>query len=821
MYKKLIYTCLIVLFIALIQVLINNRNFVENIGSNSKKIEMSEFIPKDIVINENKWRAINNDPWFEYDKTIQDVRNIQLNISYENNGSLLQVFYTTENNEGYTEKKSKTIITSKNESTYLIDLDKPTNIKKLRIDVTNVAGDIVEFENITINPKIKLLILNKKIIWNTFVFSVLTLLLLAVFINCDYIIKHRYKIAVLLFTLLVIIKIHGSSIGMWNQYIPDNTNNQIDSTLIGEERPVRSDEWLVQTPYMLAQANQSEMFSYYNKNIRTDGQNMVLANAPSLTIEAIGKPFYWGYFLFGKDYGLSWYWCLKVILLLLFSFEISMFLTRGNKAISIVGALWITFSPPVQWWYTTGAGVVELIIYSQAIIVAVIYYFKFDNVKRKITIMLFATINIIGFIFTLYPAVQVPLGILTLLIVSSILIEKRPSIKLKKPEIYVGLSCIVFITSAIVVFYINCRNDIELMMNTVYPGDREINGGTYSWSDLQLYLISWLLPYKDSNYSNNSTLSSAFNLLPLIFLSLIHMFNGKLGNRKLIYPIIVYVLFQISWLFVKYPAIISKLTLFSFVPENRLAGITFAITAMYLSIWFINELFDKKLYNWKQALLLCIILFIFYSYSIHSSQMIEYLGNYSLIAIVGFVLLNFFALLGMRRVFIVSMISLIIVSGMTVNPISRGTDSIYEKEIAKKIYSINKVNENANWAAVDSVVNGQYLVALGIPTLNSVHFYPDFNLWGEMDPTGINQNVYNRYAHIVISLTENETKFILDQADKFTVYMNIDEFKNTGVDYILSSSDLSNFKQLERIYHGEVDHLYIYQWKKAILRKRM
>lgn len=817
MKKKLIYISLIVLVITLIQVIANNRDFVKNMGSISTEIEVNDLIPKDLVYDNNKWIAAGNDSWFEYSNTIHDVRNIKLSISYENKGSVLQVFYTTEENEGYSEQKSVTINTSENKSNYLIQMDKPTDIRKLRIDATNEPGAVVELNNVTINAKDKLDIINKEILWNTLKFSIIIILLSAVFTYIDIIVRHRYKIAAILFVILVVFKIHGSSIGMWNQYIPDSANNTIETTLLGKERPIRSDEWLVQTPYMLAQAHEFKMFSYYNKNIRSDGQNMVLANAPTLTIELIGKPFYWGYFLFGKDYGLSWFWCLKMILLLLFSFEISMLLTRGNKVIAMVGALWIGFSPPIQWWYTTGAGVVELVIYSQAIIVMAIYYFKTDSVKRKVILLILATISSIGFIFTLYPAVQVPLGILTLIIVAAILFENRSKIRMTRQEIYAGLSCIVFIMCALVIFYINCRNDIDLMLNTEYPGNREINGGKYLWSDLQLYLISWLLPYKDSQFSNNSTLSSAFNILPLILLSLAYLFNGRLGNRKLIYPILIYVLFQISWLFVEYPAIISKITLFSFVPENRLAGITLAISAMYLSIWFVNEVIDKKIYNLKQSIIVCFVLFIFYSYSIHSSPMNDYLGHYSLIAIVGFVLLNLIILLGMRRLFVIAILGLIIVSGMTVNPISKGTASIFEKEVANKIYSINKDNEDTNWAAVDSVVNGQYLVALGIPTLNSVHFYPDYKLWREIDPTGAYQNVYNRYAHVVISLTEDETKFVLDQADKFTVYMNIDQFRNTGVDYILSSSDLSKFKQLEMIYYGDTDHLYIYKWNYNLL----
>ena len=106
------------------------------------------------------------------------------------------------------------------------------------------------------------------------------------------------------------------------------TSEKIDPTeksiLIGENRPIRSDEWMVQSTYYMAQAMFDEFYPLYNTNIMDDGLNMILAyNAPVANLSILGKPFNWGFLLLGKEYGLSWYWAFKTIALLLLAFEIS------------------------------------------------------------------------------------------------------------------------------------------------------------------------------------------------------------------------------------------------------------------------------------------------------------------------------------------------------------------------------------------------------------------------------------------------------------------------------------------------------------------
>ena len=257
----------------------------------------------------------------------------------------------------------------------------------------------------------------------------------------DNIIKFRFLIAISIFILLVSFKINGSSIGAWDMYASELIDQTENSLIMGDNRAVRSDEWMVQTTYYMAQAMSEDFYPLYNTNIMDDGLNMILAyNSPVANLSIIGKPFNWGFLLLGKEYGLSWYWAFKTIALWLLAFELSMILTKKMKGISILASFWITFSPAIQWWFMQHVG--DTIFFTLAMIVA--FYKYVENIKdkkwKKLSFSLMFAFSAIGFALVIYPAFQVPLAYLILVFIAVIYFGmfKRPKLK-KDDYIFVSL----------------------------------------------------------------------------------------------------------------------------------------------------------------------------------------------------------------------------------------------------------------------------------------------------------------------------------------------------------------------------------------------
>lgn len=171
----------------------------------------------------------------------------------------------------------------------------------------------------------------------------------------DLFLKLRYLIGVLVIVVIVTFNLNGSSLGVWDKYVSQRDDGKKTDVIFGQNREVRSDEWLVQTPFYLSQAE--EDFSLVNEDYSLNGQNMIIAyNSPVKDITVIGKPFNWGFFFLGRDRGLSFYWAMKLVVMVLLGFEVLMILTKRKKALSLIGAFALTFSPAVQWWFMQHVG---------------------------------------------------------------------------------------------------------------------------------------------------------------------------------------------------------------------------------------------------------------------------------------------------------------------------------------------------------------------------------------------------------------------------------------------------------------------------------
>lgn len=91
------------------------------------------------------------------------------------------------------------------------------------------------------------LIFNEKFIIRSILIFIIYILSMFFYIKgwnngWNLIFKHRYKIAIILFVLCILLELNGSSIAMWSQYVqgPDSIST---GTILGVPRAIRSDEW--------------------------------------------------------------------------------------------------------------------------------------------------------------------------------------------------------------------------------------------------------------------------------------------------------------------------------------------------------------------------------------------------------------------------------------------------------------------------------------------------------------------------------------------------------------------------------------------------
>ena len=135
---------------------------------------------------------------------------------------------------------------------------------------------------------------------------------------------------------------------------------------------------------------------------------------PVKDILILARPFNIGYLLLGEEYGLSFYWYGRLIALLLVTFEMMMLLTNKKKLLSLAGAILITGSPLVSWFYSNY--IVDLLISGQLALLLFNNYLETKNNKLKILYSILLGLSFSWFALTIYPAWQIPLGYMYLMI---------------------------------------------------------------------------------------------------------------------------------------------------------------------------------------------------------------------------------------------------------------------------------------------------------------------------------------------------------------------------------------------------------------------
>ena len=605
----------------------------------------------------------------------------------------------------------------------------------------------------------------------------------------NFLIKYRYLVALILFIILVIFKVNGSSIGVYNTYFPTEGKTAESEVLLGESREIRSDEWMVHTPYYF-----SQYYNDYQKNsnfMSLSGQDMIIGyNAPVKDISLLAKPLIWGYILLGNEYGLSWYWCLKIIIFALASFEVCMIITKKNKVLSVLGAFLISYAPAMQWWFVPH--ICDVFLWGTALLALGYHFFTAKKrwLKNLYTILLPLIASV--FVLALFPSCQIPVGLIAITLLVVFLVRDKKDITFKKKDIF----RIIFmaILALIILGYtiIGSKEAIELLYNTAYPGKRVSLGGNYTIDKIFTNLTTLFLPYKDSNVLNNCEVSTFIHFAPF-FLILFPLMKGKLNahrdNNLLVgKTLFIILIIEIFFMLIGIPETLAKITLFSYI--NRM-DIVYGFTATLFTIYMIYNFFKyKDLITLKQFIIAlaiylgCYLLFI-------NKENLEYLPIYIYIfeiIVFGVILITLY---NKRKYFSLSLIFLLLViSSFTINPVRLGISPIEDHELVKTCQKLNEEDEGY-FLTTDNIQISSLLLANGIKVVNAVNFYPDIAKWTAIDKNKEHEYDYNRYLHLMITLSDvSKTEYNLMQNDLLELKLSLKDLKKWRVKYIVTPIDI-------------------------------
>lgn len=609
----------------------------------------------------------------------------------------------------------------------------------------------------------------------------------------ELIYEYRFVLSFLLLIMLVSLKISGSSMGCWKLFLGDGESG----IRLGEPRVWRSDEWGTLTPLCFRQ--QYNTLGSYNRYSQTLGSiltdNMLVYGQPSWDILTLFRPFYWGYLFFGSERGLSWFWCSRLIVLFLSWFELGMFITGGQKKLSVMLSICVSFAPFLQWWFAIN-GLVEMLIYGACFVLGSNYLVSRAFNPRKIAVAVGMAVCAVGYVLTFYPTWMVPVAWGFVPLFLWVVIWNFDRKVLRRVDVVPWLLIFVITAAGLTVLAVTSWDVIKAELNSVYPGNAPLSsGGTGLW---------WMMKYPISlvsRFSMNELIvenSSIICFAPAGFILALWVIIKEKKKDPLLILLLGINLFLAWYYCVGIPKWLAKMLLLSFVNSNRGPQVLgFLRLTLFVRAVALKEKAPKR---WLAALAAVISSAVpmrlalgFTKYE-PGGLRYEYFDTAEKILVVWAILAVVFYLLYRARkskytMAVLGVCTVVLASSIWINPVAKGVPEITKSETMQQIRDLVKEDPQAIWLVVDMAYPATNIPAMaGADCLNTTQTYPQKTRWEMLDQEGEYEDIYNRYCHIRASLG-SKTMLELVSTDYVEVTLSPEELKKLNIRYIVSTND--------------------------------
>ena len=626
----------------------------------------------------------------------------------------------------------------------------------------------------------------------------------------------------LVFLLFVAFGISGSSTGSWWSTFGTGTDPNL---LLGVPRAIRTDEWLVQSSWIVSQVHQG--FPLINGTFPGGMDASVQNDLPVWDWSSLFRPHVVGFLVLPLDQGMAVRWWLPGLSLIAAAYLLLVTLMPRRPLTAAVLAVVFFLSPLIQWWFLPTT--IWPPTWAFVAMTAVVWSLKDPR----------PWVRIVFAVATGYLAVTMALGIYAPFIVPSVLVfgvffvgvfiqRSRPgalglrtAVRRMVPLVVAGAAAAV----VLVLWVLTRRSTISALLGTVYPGQRLESTGQLSFDGLNALLAG---PFDESlktaaggalgpNSSEAATplLIGLFLLIPLLWI----VIRDWRADRYLHWTMIaclaataLVLLFLLipGWDWLAQLILIDRTT----VARSRMALAILSILSIALLIRRLDrgDLALPWSVSWTATGVAAgSLVLVWATLRSTSDPGLLYSTGWRILSIL-FVLS---VLLFTRRRVVLGVLSMAIVAvvvGGAVNPFYRGVFDLNDTAIGTQVTQINAANPGS-WVGIGGFAPSALLVQTGVQAYNGVQTYPPGLMWQQIDPTGQYENDWNRLANVSWTPGIGEPVPTVPVRDQIQVtFDSCSSFAQTNVRYVLTDKPLEQacLNQLTEVTEGPTQ-FFVYQ----------
>ncbi|WIE74622.1 hypothetical protein [Curtobacterium sp. MCSS17_007] len=668
-------------------------------------------------------------------------------------------------------------------------------------------------------------------------------------------------LVVLVLGVLTALGISGSSTGNYWGFFGQGADPGL---MAGEPRPIRTDEWLVQSSWIVSQVQQG--FPVVNQTLPGGMDATIQNDLPSWDWSTLFRPHVWGFLVMPLAQGMAVRWWLPFAGLLVGAYVFLVTVMPRRPVTAALLAVALGFSPLVGWWFLPTT--IFPYAWAFAVLVAVLW-----GVRSSSRWARWVSAGVAGYLtVTLAMSIYVPYAVPAVVVVAFVTIGlvlgmRWPALRVRRAtgatgspdsadrsvgaggvlasaaqpavswrRIFVGLAPLVgaVVAAAVVlVVWVATRLDtVRAVLGTVYPGhrtefagslDREgivsVFGAPFGGA-LQNGVAQGLGPNQSEAAAPLMTIVFLVPVLVWLLVRSVVAARAAGSTRRLDWPVLsVLVVLTVLWLFLLVPGWTPIANLLGLTRSTdgrlRLAFDLLAVIGIGLAVARLDR--DHVRTRWWVALsggvvAAASVACVWYELRRGQEPALAAAAHWKVVAVL---LVVAVVLIGFRLVLpgVAALTVATLLVGLGVNPLYRGVFELpVDTKAGRAIEAIEAKEPGARWVGIGSTVQTAMLVESGVPAYNGVQTYPPREMWHQIDPSGRYENAWNRLANVNWTVGAGEPVVTNPVRDQVLVTFDAcSSFAQKNVQYVLSDVPVSSacLREVRDLRQGGLDmHIY-------------
>jgi len=600
---------------------------------------------------------------------------------------------------------------------------------------------------------------------------------------------------------LTLANISGSSVGVYE--ISAGRSPTEADVIRGQVRPVRSDEWLVRTPWLMNQINNGLPKTTFSGVGSHDVS--VVGDLPVRSLDILVRPHHITSWFLGPERALAAEWWMWHVLMICGVFSLIYVVTRMSGIAASCGLL-LALSPSTQWWVAPGT--FTTVGYGSlcgACFIAALGH----SGRRRIGLAALGGWALACFVCTLYVPWMITTAIVVGVVTLGVGVEfvRNADDRSDALRRLIGVLVLVGAVGGVLTatFVLRHTEAMRAVNQTVYPGNRAAEvGGTLNPATIFGAPFDFYA-YKPQTVSINGTNQSENSAGIAYLIPVMAAFFGLFAaGLRILSTRISAALFSailaggvlLAWALLPLPSYVGRIFLLDRVPPARLVpAIAFvSVVGMGLLAAHAGDRRNvlKSRIVFPSVLIFGVIqLWAAGLYRVEQAPVNPWRPMLVAILVCGAIAA---CLRGFTRFGFGALLVFGIVQFLHINPLQVGARPLLDNPVSALVKSVrSEMGLDAGWLTLggDIYLRGS-IEASGARFISGISRYPDHASWKILDPKAQYESAWNRYAHVAIEAGEIGSEPVISTPQSDVVIVKVDpcdaRLRDLGVDVVATQN---------------------------------